>query len=300
MREYVKQICTYLDFPAEATEEFCAAWDKLAAEPQALGVWKCWIGAYEQDIFMDYGAALEETGKASETVGVHKYTSDLLLFLCLTRRLRQLYEKRGIGERIYRDSCMDLHWKLFECRKIYGVWGSFVAWWFQGFFNLTRFALGRLQFELVDFPAGYEEAGRKKPEPLAKAINMHIPSCGKLTAEACEDSFHQAEAFFADAFTGDEVAFCCESWLLYPGHRTMLPADSGMVRFMDWFDIYRTGDTDGDLWRIYDRMDTSDLAALPERTALQRGYKQLLLRGEHPGYGEGVFYYNRKTGQFHR
>ena len=43
---------------------------------------------------------------------------------------------------------------------------------------MTRFALGRLQFELMDFPESYEKTGHVRPEGMTKVINMHIPSCG--------------------------------------------------------------------------------------------------------------------------
>lgn len=85
-----------------------------------------------------------------------------------------------------------------------------------GFFEMTRFALGRLQFELMDFPESYEKTGHVRPEGMTKVINMHIPSCGPLKKEGCEASFRQAAAFFADAFPGEKIAFFCESWLLYP------------------------------------------------------------------------------------
>lgn len=75
------------------------------------------------------------------------------------------------------------------------------------FFEMTRFALGRLQFELMDFPESYEKTGHVRPEGMTKVINMHIPSCGPLKKADCEASFRQAAAFFADAFPGEEIAF---------------------------------------------------------------------------------------------
>lgn len=132
------------------------------------------------------------------------------------------------------------------------------------------------------------------PEGMTKVINMHIPSCGPLKKEDCEASFRQAAAFFADAFPGEEIAFFCESWLLYPRHREFLSPDSGIVQFMSFFDIYKTEEGDGDLWRIYNREYDGNPEALPEETTIQRGYKKLLLSGGHAGYGEGIFFRKKK------
>lgn len=290
MKTYLTEICTELAFPEEAIKAMHAAWDNIDACPEALVVFRKWIDAYEKDIHLDYMKALEEVDGAALTAGVHKYTAEMLFFLCLTKHLKELYIEKGIDLQIWHDSCMDLNWKLFECKKMYNIWGSFVAWWEPGFYDMTRFALGRLQFELIDFPESYEEAGRTKPEGMTKVINTHIPSCGKLDMEACHASYRQAAEFFKDAFPGDQVAIYCESWMLYAPHADFLKPDSGIVRFMSEYDIYNTGEEDGDLWRIYNQMYEGDASALPEDTSLQRAYKEWLSAGNHAGWGEGIFF----------
>lgn len=293
MRKYIAQICADLAFPQEALEDMLEAWDKIRQEPAAGTLFSQWIAAYDKDIHMDYKAALSDVDKAAELAGIHKYTAELLLFLCLSRHLEELYKTQGIPLSVYHDSCMDMNWKLFECKKMYGIWGSFVAWWFPGFFELTRFALGRLQFELIDFPKSYEAFGRKRPKGMTKVINVHIPSCGKLDMEECHESYRRAAEFFADAFPGEEAAFYCESWMLYSPHREFLKAGSGVVRFMSEYDIYHTETEDGDLWRIFNRIYDGNPDALPEDTSLQRGYKEWLKAGNHAGFGEGIFFLKR-------
>ncbi|MDO4292407.1 MAG: acyltransferase domain-containing protein [Eubacteriales bacterium] len=288
--EYIREICGTLQFPEEAQQFLSEAWEKLQEEKEAAKLLNRWIARYDKDEPVDYEAALEDAAQAAGRTGVHRYTAQLLLFLCMTRHLRELYEKRGISPEIWRASCLDLKWKLLECRKMYGIWGSFVAFWFPGFFELTRFALGRLQFELVDFPENYEKAGRKRPAGMTKAINVHIPSCGRLNREECHASYRQAAAFFADAFPTGQAAVTCSSWLLYPPHRQFLKPDSGVVRFMDEYDIYRTWENDGDLWRVFDLDYDGRPETLPETTAMQRGYKEWLTAGNHAGGGEGIFF----------
>ena len=207
MQEYLQRIMTYLDFPAEAVAALLADYRRLTDCPQGAEALGTWVEAYGRDIHMDYAAALKAVEEAAETAGVHRYAAGMLLYLCLTRHLGELYRERGLDEKIYRDSCSDLLWKLRECHGMYGVWGTFVAWWEPGFYALTRYALGRLQFELVDFPAGY----REPPQGMTRAINVHIPSCGRLRREEYLDSYRQAARFFADAFPGEEVAFTCSS-----------------------------------------------------------------------------------------
>lgn len=293
MKDYIGEICRELDFPEEAAKAMREAWDAVATHGEALALFKKWIEAYGEDIHMDYEAALKDADRAGEMSGVHKYTIELLLFLCLTKHLRELYEERGIDLQIWHDSCMDLHWKLMECHKIYGIWGSFVAFWEPGFYDMTRFALGRLQFELMDFPEGYEKAGRKRPQGMTKVIGTHIPSGSRLNMEECHAAYRQAAAFFADAFPGDTVAFYCWSWMLFLPHKDFLKPDSKVVAFMDEYDVYHVGEENGDLWRIFDMDYDGDAKKLPENTSMQRAYKAWLKAGNQAGYGEGIFFLHK-------
>lgn len=297
-KNYIENICAELEFPMEAKAEMLSAWEKVEKEPEAMKIWQRWLIEYEKAGYgkeetavpMDFKAALTDIDIAAQKADIHKYTAELLFFLCLTGQLKQFYKERNIDLKIWHDSCMDLHWKLMECHKVYGIWGSFVAWWFPGFFELKLFALGRLQFELIDFPEEYEQLRGSRPESMTKAINVHIPSCGKLDMEDCHASYREAAVFFADAFPDGKVAFVCDSWLLFPPHKEMLGEESGIVKFMTEYDIYLTKDSDDDLWRIFNCVDISDLSELPEDTSMQRAYKNWLLAGKKAGIGEGIFF----------
>lgn len=301
-KTYIENICTELDFPNDAVVEMLAAWKAVETEPEALKIWQKWLIEYEKAGYgsektavpMDFKAALADIDIAAEKAGIHKYTAELLFFLCLTGQLKLFYGEQNIDLKIWHDSCMDLHWKLMECHKVYGIWGSFVAWWFSGFFELKLFALGRLQFELIDFPAEYERVRGSRPEGMTKAINVHIPSCGKLDMEECHASYRNAAKFFADAFPGDKVAFVCDSWLLFPPHKEMLGPESGIVKFMAEYDIYLRNDSDDDLWRVFNCMDLSNPDALPEDTSLQRAYRNWILAGKKAGIGEGIFFMQKE------
>lgn len=286
----IREICGELDFPAEAADAMQNALLAVAGDREAAQCWQHWLTAYRRDIRLDYKAMIAETAQAAGVAGVQEYTAKLLIFLCLVQRLRELYVKRNLDLQIWHDSCMDLHWKLMECHKLYGIWGSFVSWWFPGFFDLTRFALGRLQFELVEFPEGYERAGKEKPDKMTKAVNVHIPSCGKLDREACQASYRQAALFFADAFPDGQVAFVCDSWLLFPKNRELLGENSGIVQFMSAYDVFGTREGNGDLWRVFNCADTKHLETLPEDTGLRRAYKNWLLAGNQVGSGIGIFF----------
>ena len=295
MIEYVLSFMDELGFDKEAVTSLSADIEKISANEDAKALFAGAVYEYERDINSDYTALRETAKRAGEMVGVHTYSAELLLFICFSKHLRELYHLRCISDRIWFDSMSDLKWKLWECKAVKGIWGSFVAGWFPGFFNLTRFALGRLQFEIVAFDGEYEKDG-KKLKKGDKVINVHIPrTLTPLDKKSRDDAYSQAAEFFRDMTDGAPIAFVCSSWLLYPEAEKILPAHSNIRGFMADYDIIRSktnGEGEyGDMWRLFDMDFTGDLNDYPEDSSLRRAYKKFLLDGNRTGSGYGVFFY---------
>lgn len=295
MIEYVLSFMDELGFDKEAVESLSADIEKIYANEEAKALFAGAVDEYERDIHSNYTELREAAKRAGEIVGVHAYSAELLLFICFSKHLRELYRLRGISDRIWFDSMSDLKWKLWECKAVKGVWGSFVAGWFPGFFNLTRFALGRLQFEIVEFDGEYEKNGKalKKGD---KVINVHIPrTLTPLDKKSRDDAYAQAAEFFKNMTDGAPIAFVCSSWLLYPEAEKILPAHSNIRGFMADYDMIRSkvnGEGEyGDMWRLFDMDFTGDLNDYPEDSSLRRAYKKFLLDGNRTGSGYGVFFY---------
>ena len=174
--------------------------------------------------------------------------------------------------------------------------GSFVAWWFPGFFNMTRFALGRLQFEIVTYKGeDYEKQGRilKKGD---RVINVHIPrSETPLTKEATDASYAQAAEFFADALLSRQVVFVCDSWLLLADTLEVFPKHTNTYRFIHEYDVVKNSYSPegryGDAWRLFNMDYTGNIEDYPENTCMCRAYKDYLRRGGRGGSGFGILMY---------
>ena len=174
-----------------------------------------------------------------------------------------------------------------------GVWGSFVAKWFRGFFQLERFALGRLQFEFIRFGRDYEKDGVKLT-PDSRVLNVHIPRSGeRLSPESTADAYAKAAEFYSKRLGGAPVAFVCDSWLLFPKNKEIMKPGSNLLAFISDFDVYEWGyyDNYNDTWRLFDTPYTPDLEKLPADTSLRREYIKMMANGEKTGYGKGVYLY---------
>ena len=285
MRDYLVDFLDRFGYDTADVAVLLAAYDRLAQDAR----WDEALGLYEADVGCDQSRVIALADEAAVAVGVHEYTAELLIFLCMSRRLKQEYEVRGWVDDIFTGSMLDLKYKLEECKLVKGIVGSFVASWFRGFFDLTRVALGRLQFEVVKFGHTYEKDGVVLT-PESRVINVHIPRTGTpMRPVDCDEAFAWARAFFADE-VGDPCAFVCQSWLLYPAHEEMLSHESNVYRFMKRFDLICSGDSRnmGDLWRLFDT-DEKRWDKLPADSSLRRAYVERLKVGGRVGWGHGVY-----------
>lgn len=293
-RAYLQQLFQEHPFPAEAAEALLQAFDAICADETMASCIQSAVSIYENGTISNkkelYGQ-LSALRTEIATWSVPSEQVEVLFFLLCTRHLKELYIRNNLPMAYYDGVILDIIAKLDECHRVKEIWGSFVATWFTYFFTLDRFTIGRLQFEIIPFPASISLDGKTifNGQP---AVNIHIPSGRPLLREQVQASMKEAAAFYADRFPGDSVLFTCHSWLLFPGHSAMLPEHSNIRQFMEEFTLIRA-DISPDrknLWRIFDTMDVEDLDKLPQNTALQKSYVNWIKAGNPIGNGLGYRY----------
>ena len=287
------------DYPTEAREVIIRAEEKILADEKANKIYESMYRAYwlKNRNFGDFGDKVEAL---AELIGEHKYTVNFVLLLNCTKPLLAKYRKEKIDEEIYWRSVLDLKSKMIECKENYDIWGTFVEFWFKGFYELNRFALGRLQFEYSDFWCDMYIKNGVELYDSDFVVGMHIPSNqGPLTYEARLDSYRKAHAFFKDKFKDPRYGiFCCHSWLLYPDNVNILPEKSNIVDFLLDFEpleIKWTYDF-GDQWRVFGVSNNrKPIDELPQNTSMQRAYVEWFKKGKKPGTAYGIVIYDSET-----
>lgn len=296
MKAIIENFLEEFDYPQEARQELLATYDRVSECPELNAVFDRYIREYAEKDNIIWNIAADEITACAEAYGLPNLTVHLLFYICQTPHAKKLYEERGLSMQIYHDTFMDFKYKLFECHDRRGIWGNQeIKHWNGRFFELTRFALGRLQFETREFMGGtdYVKDGRRvRPGDLV--INIHIPSGGPMTQEAVEASFAQAHEFYKHLFPDGETIFTCRSWLLYPPHREFLPEGSNILKFMDLFDIFSSREDKlfRDWWRIFYKEYENNLDEMPANTRLQRAYIEMVKHGYCQGSGYGIRFYS--------
>ena len=291
VRSDIAELMERLTFPTEAREVLLSSFDRIAENATATAWWRRLMARYENTEMCEYGEMIEDVRALADTLSLCRHTLEMLLFLSFGKSLRARYAERGIDESIYYNSLMDLRYKLEECHLVHGTVGSFVSFWFPGFFDLTRFSLGRLQFEMTTLKKTFTVGGEVLPQGT-KAINIHIPRTGtRLCHHEVLTSYRMAAETFADKFGDEPIVFTCHSWMLDPWHAEVLPPDSNMVQFLRDFSVVETGhyDSYSETWRFFDCAVGDNLDTLPTDTTLRRVYVEKMRRGEPTSWGRGVF-----------
>lgn len=286
-----------LELPEEAEKEFTSV-VKLADENLQFGrELDKLIMRFMFPKAHDIRRFLEKLSPIAQNYSVNENILQFVFLLLSAETLYKRYTKQRIPDEIFYDTIRDLKYKFDECVDCKGYYGTFVPHWFEGFYRLERFALGRFQYEHTDTDREIVTPNGIRIKKGTKVLFLHIPSGGApLTDEVRLDSYKQAYEFYKDSsfVKNGRIVFVCHSWLLYKEHYKFLPENSNILRFMNDFYIYDQyiSDIKEDLWRIYGKYENSPLSELPEDTSLKRAYKQWLLDGNNVGGGVGVIVFD--------
>ena len=250
------------------------------------------VSDYERlGVECNFSDALSILPQVAIAAGISEYAATMLYYCCLTKKYRQLALSIGVAEDVWLNTVMDLKYKLEECKAVHNEWGTFVGTWFPGFFKLERFALGRLQFEIVPLGREYRSL-QVMLSPETQVLNVHIPRSGeRLTPEIVASSYEQARRFYQEVFSFEVTAFVCRSWLLFPMHKTMLSVESNLAKFVADYELLDSGEYENytELWRLFDcKVSGGTLESLPNDSSLRRSYIELMKQGKKSGWGHGI------------
>lgn len=227
---------------------------------------------------------LTDSGRAEEAYGqlckcLSEDEDHIKMLYCQLEcagRTAAKYREKQISMEIFADTMKCFSRFLGECGVKNGRIFFDRGWWTWRQISMRIFRIGELEYELS--------------EGSDPSVGIHIPSDADLSGAAVDDSLRQAGAFLErhyPRYAGG--SFTCESWLLSPALRPLLPENSNIRAFQDRFRIVREHREDMGymewLFRVPENTKAQDL---PEQTGLQKRAKQVILDGGWIGAAEGV------------
>lgn len=298
LNEHFKLVEKKLGLPQEAIEVFEKTAAKIDGTPKLAEKIENLIKEYVYPETKDFGKAIDKLKPYSIFYRIKEYTLYFTFLIIASEKMHLRYKEEGLSDELFWNTIMDLKYKFDECVDCKGVYGTFVPWWNTGFYALTRFCLGRFQYDMSTFSAKdeYITSAGVKIKKGDKTLGFHIPSSGvPLTDEVRLDSYKKAYEFFKDYRREDGLMiFECGSWLLYEGHKEFLPEKSNILKFMSDFEIIESEEKDkfDDAWRVFGKYGYKSPKNWPEDTSMRRAFKQRVLSGGKTGHGHGIIVFD--------
>jgi hypothetical protein len=286
-RTYLPAIFERLGITPEDQHEIFAAWPSPAIDSE---VWPSLERAYEM-LVADLGGfePLELPGPSAASTPLGRYFF-VYVYLAALAEVRRFHRERRIPDDISWATLSDLGRNLKRDRLLLGDGGLRTSGWLTLHFRGALYQLGRLQFNRMNIRAAHRVWFANVPSHVADAfrdgdpaLGIHIPESGPLTPEACDDSFGQAQPFFARHFSETPTRLgICTSWLLDPQLAEYLAPDSNIMRFQRRFELIGDGhDGDTDVLRFVFHRIAPNVAELSQRTTLERAIVAHLSAGKH-------------------
>lgn len=181
------------------------------------------------------------------------------------------YEEVGIGEDIFVETMKCFSRFVKESMARGGKYYFNREWWTTRQLSLLLYRIGELEYELV------EKNGKK-------SIYLHIPSDTDMDLLKLRASYEEARQFLQKYFPAyGTLPMRCESWLMSPALKELLPETSNIIRFQQNFKVEEIYPDEKDyaewVYNIEGDVTGMDMMKLPEKTALQKNMKHYLLNG---------------------
>ncbi len=294
-KTYLQNFMIDFDFPKEAQMELNDSYEKVFSDITTFQTFTNILEMYSANKNKGFPELLRFCKQVSANTNVHEYAVYVITLIIMTKIAKAHYQAAQIPSSIWENNFLDLRYKLDECKLVKGIWGTFVPDWFLRFFDVSRFAFGILQFEIIDFGCIYNKNDLTLNEK-SSVINVHIPRTGTgLTPQDVDYACENAAQFFKDHYAIEPI-FVCHSWLLYPENKKLLKPSSNLYSFISRFDIVKVEEYPNykEVWRLFDCDYTGDVSLLPADTSLRRAYIDRIKNSEKTGCAYGVFAYKSK------
>ncbi|MBU5461225.1 acyltransferase domain-containing protein [Lachnoclostridium sp. MSJ-17] len=218
--------------------------------------------------FQNYEMMSEALAKLQTILG--EDPDNIKIFACMLKAsadVYEIYKSKGISDEIY-FATMKCYTRFID--ETYRMTGKLYFdryWWTTRQSGCHLFRIGELECEIKHIDGDI-------------VIGIHIPSDVDFSPSAIDVSLVSARQFFSNHYPKlSNAEYRCHSWLLDRQLKEMLNDSSNILSFQNRFEIFDEGEVGTDFIEWLYNTKSTDYAALPENTSLQRNMKKHILSG---------------------
>lgn len=229
----------------------------------------------------------------AEKKNIHEDALGLAAIISLAQITYKQFVDKNCNE-FFIGALEDIKHKIVESREWHGVFGMHSFEWVADFFCFKTFAMGRLEFNVIE-QTEYEYDGIVKIKKGARVLNVHIPSGSKLDIEECYQSLKKAFEYFKDVRIDGFLPALLTNWFLYPPFEKLFSPNGNLIKFRNLFDVIGSenySDYQRISKRVFNTLDCSNMDSLPQNTSLQKKMAEWFKAGKPCGYGIGYLLFD--------
>ena len=276
--EKINLLCREINMPEDVAGQI----SKIAMEQDFSGF---------EDAFYEF-FSLKTCNEAHKKIAAQLKENEyslkpLTVYLAAALNTWELYEKLKIPRTVYTDTMKMFTRFTREHKETFGFYGFDRDFWIGRILSASLFRLGTLEFEMANCPNN--EMLKDYASEGDKLISVHIPSDALMTQENLNDSYNMALSFFEKYFPeySNKIMYC-QSWLLDPALKNLLPANSKILKFQSEYKIINVSNEDSQFMTWIFKKKFDDYSLLPENTSLQKSVKSFLLSGGNISLATGI------------
>lgn len=249
--------------------------DEIQLQPEIKSRVFDFVNAFEFTAVDRQLIALRDYEKMSEALAelqtiLGEDTDNIKILACMLKAsadLYDIYKEMGISDEIYFATMKCYTRFINETHQMTGRLYFDRYWWTTRQAGCHLFRIGELEYEMKHIDDSI-------------VIGIHIPSDADFSPSKVDDSITNARRFFSKYYPElSDTEYRCHSWLLDHHLRGMLKKDSNILHFQNLFEIFDEGEVGSDFLEWLYHTKSTDYAALPENTSLQKNVKKHLLSG---------------------
>ena len=239
--------------------------------------------------FPDDGTFYNCIVEAAEKLGEKKEVVAMCAAFVMSEPLLEKYRKRNIPDEYFYNIAADFKIWADNCKQSKGFYGIDVIHWITRHLSENLYRVGRLQFERINFE--FDDVTCDNGKVIKKGdrlLYIHVPQGEPLDYDECAASRVAAVEFLKKYYNESFEGFFCQSWLLHPNLKDILPENANIVRFQGDFNVFKTDEDAAQAIERVLKCTFETLGTAVQETSLQKNMMRYIKDGGKLGQGWGV------------
>ena len=97
MRNYICSFLNEYEYDRLSSTSLLSTYEQIIANPETCSLMGQILQLYNTDYRCDFDVILDNADRIAQKIEIHEFTVALIVFICLSKHLKELYLEKGIA-----------------------------------------------------------------------------------------------------------------------------------------------------------------------------------------------------------